>query len=155
MKITRDSILGTTRSGKPVERYLLEGGGLRAAVLTYGGTLQSLWAPDRQGRLRDIVLGCDTVADYQAQDKFLGALIGRYANRIGRGRFVLDGEEYALCCNDRRNHLHGGKKGFDKRIWAAEIQADGLHLRLTSRRVKKDIPALLKAEVAMRWQTAR
>ncbi|MGM9612514.1 MAG: galactose-1-epimerase, partial [Butyricicoccus sp.] len=89
MKITRDSAVGQTRSGKPVERYILEGGGLRAAVLTYGGTLQSLWVPDRQGTLRDIVLGCDTVADYQTQDKFLGALIGRYANRIGRGRFTL------------------------------------------------------------------
>lgn len=148
MKITRDSILGTTRSGKPVEQYLLEGGGLRAAVLTYGGALQSLWAPDRQGRLRDIVLGCDTVADYQAQDKFLGALIGRYANRIGRGRFVLDGEEYALCCNDGRNHLHGGKKGFDKRIWAAEIQADGLHLRLISPAGEEGYPGTLKVEVA-------
>lgn len=147
MKITRDSAFGQTRSGKPVERYILEGGGLRAAVLTYGGILQSLWVPDKQGGLRDIVLGCDTVADYQAQDKFLGALIGRYANRIGRGRFTLNDEEYALYCNDGRNHLHGGKKGFDKRLWAAETQADGLHLRLTSPTGEEGYPGTLKVEV--------
>jgi aldose 1-epimerase len=147
MKIIREGVCGQTRSGKPVERYILEDGGLRAAVLTYGGILQNLWVPDRQGNLRDIVLGCDTVADYQAQDKFLGALIGRYANRIERGRFSLNEETYALYCNDGRNHLHGGKKGFDKRIWDAETQADGLHLRLTSPDGEEGYPGTLKTEV--------
>lgn len=147
MKTYRDGILGQTRAGEPVERYLLEDGGLRMAVLTYGGALQSLWVPDRAGNPVDVALGCDTVEGYEAQDKFLGALIGRYANRIGRGRFTLDGEEYVLYCNDGRNHLHGGKKGFDKRVWEPEIQADGLHLRLTSRDGEEGYPGTLKAEV--------
>lgn len=148
MRIYRDRVLGETQSGEPVERYILEDDGLRAAVLTYGGTLQSLWAPDREGRPRDIVLGCDTVADYEAQDKFLGALIGRYANRIERGRFSLNGESHALYCNDGHNHLHGGRKGFDKRIWEPEIQADGLHLRLKSPGGEEGYPGTLRVEVA-------
>lgn len=147
MYIASEGVIGRSRSGKPVERFVLEGSGLRMAVLTYGGTIQSLWVPDRDGRLVDIVLGCDTVEAYQKQDKFMGALIGRYANRIGGGRFTLNDETYILCPNDGRNHLHGGKKGFDKRIWEPEIQADGLHLRLTSRDGEEGYPGTLRAEV--------
>ncbi len=147
MKTYRESIIGENRAGKQVERYMLEGGGLRAAVLTYGGTLQSLWVPDKQGNMIDIVLGCETIEAYEAQGGFLGALIGRYANRIERGKFVLDGETYRLCRNEGKNHLHGGKKGFDRRIWSPEIQADGLHLRLTSRDGEEGYPGALKVEV--------
>ncbi len=147
MKIYCDGIFGYTQAGKPVQRYILEGSGLRMSVLTYGGTIQNLWVPDRQGRLVDVVLGCDTIEGYEKQDKFLGALIGRYANRIARGRFTLNGQEHTLYCNDGRNHLHGGKKGFDKRLWEPEIQADGLHLRLVSRDGEEGYPGTLKIEV--------
>lgn len=147
MKVYGEGICGQTQAGKPVERYMLECGALRAAVLTYGGTLQSLWVPDKNGNPVDIVLGCPTVAGYEQQNKFLGALIGRYANRIGGGKFTLNGETYTLFCNNGRNHLHGGQKGFDKRLWEPEIQADGLHLRLTSCDGEEGYPGNLQVEV--------
>ena len=147
MKIASEGIFGYTQAGEPVERFALEGDGLRMAVLTYGGVIQSLWVPGRDGQMVDVALGCDTLDAYERQDKFLGALIGRYANRIGLGRFTLNSTPYVLCCNDGRNHLHGGKRGFDKRVWSPEIQADGLHLRLTSPDGEEGYPGTLKVEV--------
>lgn len=117
--VTKKSF-GTTSSGAPVEIYTLENAnGMQAAIMTYGGTVVRLTAPDRNGKFEDIVLGCDDVAGYQKQTAFFGALIGRYGNRIGHARFKLDGVEYKLPANDNGNTLHGGPEGFDKRIWHA------------------------------------
>ena len=100
---------GTTHDGRPVERYTLTDGAFSAAVLTLGGVLQSLIVPDRNGVPTDVVLGFDTAADYQAQDCYIGALLGRCANRIAEGRVTLGGRQYQLACNDSGvNHLHGG-----------------------------------------------
>lgn len=89
-------------------------------ILTYGGAVRSLVVPDRNGNPVDVALGFDTLEDYRAQDKYIGALVGRYANRIGRARFSLNGVEYKLAANDGENSLHGGSVGFDKQVWTVE-----------------------------------
>lgn len=91
--------------------------GVSARVLTYGATLQSLMAPGRNGKVADVVLGYDDVQTYEAKPNFFGVTVGRYANRIAKGRFTLDGKAYQLAQNNLGNSLHGGVKGFDKRNW--------------------------------------
>src|SRR5215813_571861 len=110
---------GTT-GGKPVDIYTLTNSkGVEARIMTYGGTVVSLEVPDRKGKLGDVVLGYDSLADYERSTFYFGALIGRYGNRIARGRFSIDGKEYSLATNNGANHLHGGVKGFDKVVWTA------------------------------------
>ena len=125
---------GNTATGEPVVLYTLSGsGGMTAAITTYGGAVVSLTAPDRDGNFADVLLGFDTVAGYERDTAFLGAIIGRYGNRIGKAAFSLDGETYTLPGNDNGNCLHGGSHGFDTRIWAAEPidGSDGPALKLT------------------------
>jgi aldose 1-epimerase len=104
----------------PVDLYtLVNDSGMEIKITNYGGTIVSILTPDRTGVLADIVLGFDTLAGYMQAQPFLGALIGRYANRIAQGRFTLNGVDYSLAQNDDPNHLHGGLKGFHKVIWQA------------------------------------
>ncbi len=127
---------GKTEDGKNVDLYTLTNtNGLKAEIITYGGIVTSLQVPDRNGKFADIVLGCDNVNDYAKKSPYFGALIGRYGNRIAKGKFTLDGVEYTLATNDGQNHLHGGIKGFDKVVWNAEpMQTDkGPALKLTYR----------------------
>lgn len=113
---------GKTPDGEAVHLYTLTNAhGLRARVATWGATLISLETPDRDGHLADIVLGFDSLEGYLAGSPYFGSTVGRYANRIAKGKFTLDGVEYALATNNPPNHLHGGVKGFDKRVWTAEI----------------------------------
>ena len=121
---TKNRIFGHMPDGTAVEEIALSGGGLSCGVITYGGALRTLTVPDRAGRPVDVVLGLDTLEDYRAQDKFLGALVGRYANRIGGSRFTLEGRTYPLPANDGANHLHGGPEGFDKKVWTIREQTD-------------------------------
>ena len=137
---------GITKSGNAVTRYLLEDGPLSVSILDYGGTVQALTVPDRTGKPADIVLGMDTVRGYEVQDKFLGALVGRCANRIARGRFSLHGRDYVLRCNDGPNHLHGGL-GFDKRMWQAAPTGSSLELRLHSADGDEGYPGNLDIQV--------
>jgi aldose 1-epimerase len=112
---------GSMPDGTPVERIaLVNASGLRMDVLSYGGVIQSLFVPDRSGIMADVVLGYDTLEQYRDDRSYFGALIGRYANRIRRGRFTLDGREYTLACNEGVNHLHGGIRGFNRVVWAVE-----------------------------------
>lgn len=112
---------GTAPDGQAVELYTLtNASGLRARIMTYGGTIISLEVPDRTGKLDDVVLGFETLAQYVKDSPKFGCVCGRYANRIGKARFVLDGVEYTLAKNVGKNHLHGGVKGFDKMVWQAE-----------------------------------
>lgn len=111
---------GQMPDGAPVEEITLRDGALTCKIITYGGAVRSLTVPDRDGNPVDVVLGFDTLEDYRAQDKYIGALVGRYANRVGGARFTLDGVEYALAANDGENSLHGGNVGFDKRVWTVE-----------------------------------
>lgn len=116
---------GTLADGRPVEAVVLSNAnGVSARVMTLGATLQSLKAPDRDGRIDDIVLGYDDAATYLENPQYFGASVGRYANRIAGGRFTLDGETYQLELNDGDNTLHGGVMGFDKRMWRiAEVES--------------------------------
>jgi len=125
-KITKADF-GKLPDGTAIQIYTLTNPqGIEARITNYGGILVSLTVPDRQGRKADVVLGFDTLAGYLANPgPFLGALIGRYANRIGGARFTLDGVEYHLEKNNGANSLHGGAHGFDKRVWTARELPDG------------------------------
>lgn len=112
------SAAGTLKDGTAVEALTLVGAnGVSARVLTYGATLQSLIAPDRDGNKADVVLGYDDLADYVDHPNYFGVTVGRYANRIAGGTFTLDGKKFQLPLNDKTNSLHGGSKGFDKQVW--------------------------------------
>ncbi|HYG82099.1 MAG TPA: hypothetical protein VD861_16995, partial [Pyrinomonadaceae bacterium] len=110
-----------TADGKQVSIYTLTNRrGAEARITNYGGIVVSLRVPDRKGQMDDIVLGFDTLDEYVAGNPpYFGAIIGRYANRIAKGRFTLNGVEYKLAVNNDPNHLHGGVKGFDKVVWSA------------------------------------
>jgi len=112
---------GKTPEGREVNLYTLTNtNGLRAKITNYGAILVSLEVPDRDGNLADITLGFDALDGYLAGSPYFGATVGRYANRIGKAKFVLDGVEYELAANNGENHLHGGIKGFDKVVWKPE-----------------------------------
>jgi aldose 1-epimerase len=112
---------GQTPDGTAVEIYALTNDkGLRAHIMTYGATLVSLEVPDRTGKLGDIVLGYEALDGYIKNSPYFGSIVGRYGNRIAKGRFTLDGATYQLATNNGENHLHGGIKGFDKVVWKAE-----------------------------------
>jgi aldose 1-epimerase len=146
---------GVTPDGIVVDRYVLSNAsGIEVAVLTYGGIVQQLWAPDRDGRQANVVLGLATLDDYLAHGgHYFGAIVGRYANRIARGRFTLDGVAYELPLNDGPNSLHGGTAGFDKRVWQAAVRSPTggsvrLELRYTSPDGEMGYPGTLCVEVA-------
>jgi aldose 1-epimerase len=108
-------------AGTPVEQFTLtNANGIEVRATNYGGIITSLKTPDRTGALGDIVLGFESIDGYLGDHPFFGAIIGRYGNRIAKGRFTIDGTEYKLATNNGPNHLHGGNKGFDKVIWKAE-----------------------------------
>jgi aldose 1-epimerase len=120
--------------GQPVEIYTLKNSqGAEAKIMTYGGIVQSLKMPDREGNFSDVVLGFDNVHDYVKDSPYFGALIGRYGNRIGDAKFTLEGKTYTLAPNNNGNTLHGGLKGFDKVIWTvekADVTSNGPELKL-------------------------
>jgi aldose 1-epimerase len=112
---------GRLPDGTPVELYTLNNShGLRARIMTYGAIVVSLEVPDRDGSLADITLGYDSLDGYLETTPYFGAVVGRYGSRIAKAKFTLDGVEYTLAANNGENHLHGGLKGFDKVMWAAE-----------------------------------
>ena len=118
--ITRTAF-GTTADGTAVDLFTLTNArGVEVRAMTYGATIVSLRTPDRGGHLGDIVLGYPALAGNLAQSPYFGAVVGRYGNRIAKGRFSLDGKAYQLATNNGPNHLHGGVKGFDKVVWSAE-----------------------------------
>lgn len=109
---------GRLKDGTAVEAITLSNAnGVSARILTYGATLQSLMAPGRDRARADVVLGYDDLASYENRSNYFGVTVGRFANRIGGGRFSLDGQTYQLTQNDKANSLHGGTKGFDKHVW--------------------------------------
>lgn len=120
------SSAGNLRDGTRVEGVTLRNAaGVSARIIAYGATLQSLIAPDRNGRGADIVLGHDTAAEYEAKQDFFGVTVGRFANRIAKGRFTLDGQTYQLPVNNGVNTLHGGGNGFDRQLWKVESVGSG------------------------------
>jgi aldose 1-epimerase len=143
---------GQTRDGQAVDIYTLKNRrGAEAQVTTYGGAVVSLKVPDRGGRVDDVVLGFDDIEGYQKTTTYVGSLVGRYANRIARGRFTLNGREYTLATNNGENHLHGGVRGFDKVVWKARpLAARGgpaLELTYLSRDGEEGYPGNLTVRV--------
>ena len=143
----KNSAFGKTSEGKRVSCWTLTNeNGMSAEILTYGGTLRALHVPVG-GVTRDVVLGFDGLAGYEAQTAYIGALVGRVANRIGSARFALDGREYRLSANSGPNCLHGGTHGFDKKNWAAELADGALTLSYVSPDGEEGFPGTLTVRV--------
>ena len=111
---------GTLADGRPVDLYVLRSAQVELSVISYGAIVTSVRTPCRRGRMANVVLGYDTVTPYLSDDAYLGAVIGRYANRIAHGRFQLNGATYQLETNDGVHHLHGGTQGFGRQLWCGE-----------------------------------
>lgn len=141
-----------TPDGQSVDLVTLRNqAGLEVRIVTYGATILSLKTPDRAGALDDIALGFDTFAPYVDKSPYFGAVVGRYGNRIAKGKFTLDGHTYTLATNNGANHLHGGVKGFDKKVWKADTfqNASGVGVKLsyTSADGEEGYPGTLAADV--------
>ena len=116
---------GNTKDGRKVTLYSLKAGEYRADILDLGATLQALYVPDKNGEKQDVVLGFETPDAYLNPDNgYMGATVGRFANRIRKGHFSLNGQEYQLACNNGPNHLHGGLCGFSAKLFSARILSD-------------------------------
>jgi aldose 1-epimerase len=155
MGISRESF-GQTRDGREVELFVLENAaGIRVRVMTFGGALVSAEVPDRTGRLADVILGFDRLDGYQRADNpYFGATCGRYANRIAKGSFSLDGTAYSLAGNNGPNALHGGLTGFDKRVWEADIDGETVRMALTSPDGEEGYPGTLQVSLGYRLDEA-
>ncbi|MFE0367366.1 aldose epimerase family protein [Streptomyces tendae] len=141
-------LFGTLSDGTPVHRWTLERSGVRVRVLSYGGIVQSAEVPDRDGHAADVVLGFADLDGYLAHpEPYFGALVGRYANRIAGGRFPLDGRTYALAPNEGPNTLHGGARGFDKRVWDVSAVEEGVRLSRISPHGEEGFPGRLEMSV--------
>jgi aldose 1-epimerase len=147
----RKSAFGKLPDGTAVTLYTLtNANGLTAKVATYGTIITELHVPDRDGKPGDIVLGFDNLAQYLKGHPYFGCTVGRVANRIAKGRFMLDGKTYALAINNGPNHLHGGLKGFDKVVWKAEPRAGAaVKFTYTSRAGEEGYPGTLTVAVTM------
>ncbi len=150
---------GTTPEGENVDMYSLKNAnGMQIDVITYGGIITNWTAPDKDGVYEDIVLGYDSLSQYIASNPFFGALIGRYGNRIAKGKFSIDGTEYTLATNNDPNHLHGGEKGYDKVVWTAaepvvDSNAVSLKLSYLSKDMEEGYPGNLTIEVTYTLNT--
>jgi len=141
---------GILPDGQSVEVITLDNtGGMQLRVITYGCVIVGLRAPDRHGRVANVVLGYDTLERYVAESPYYGAVIGRYANRIAHARFSIDGRPYHVGANEPPHHLHGGFKGFDKRVWDAEVMGNrsGIVFRRRSPAGEEGYPGNLDAQV--------
>ncbi|MFD4763200.1 aldose epimerase family protein [Streptomyces sp. NPDC058439] len=142
--VIRADEFGTLADGAVVHRWTLERGGTRVRVLTYGGIVQSVEVPGRNGARAGVALGLPDLAGYETfTGPYFGALVGRYANRIGGACFKLDGRTHRVTRNEGRNHVHGGARGFDKRVWEAREVADGVRLSLVSEDGEEGFPGRL------------
>jgi aldose 1-epimerase len=132
--VTQKTVFGKMSDGTAVDLYTLKNkNGMEAKITNYGGIVVSITVPDRHGKFGDVALGYDSLSSYIANNPFFGCLVGRYGNRIAKGKFKLDGVEYKLAVNNAPNHLHGGIKGFDKVVWKAEpvSEKNGVGLKLS------------------------
>jgi aldose 1-epimerase len=146
------SLFGSLADGRRVEQFLVASGGrLEVRAISFGAILVSIRTVDVRGRMADVVLGFDTLDGYVNQTAYFGAIVGRHANRIARGRFVLDGRRHQLNVNDGPNHLHGGPGGFDKQLWDATpistADGDGVLFTRTSPDGEEHYPGALQASV--------
>ena len=133
--------------GREITEYILDNGVIQAHILNYGGIIQSLFVPDKNGEKHDVVLGYDNAFGYQSNGGYLGAFIGRVGNRIKDCKFTLNGETYKLFANDGKNSLHGGKNGFDKKLFNGEIVGDTLVLTALSEDGEEGYPGNMQIKV--------
>jgi aldose 1-epimerase len=149
-------VFGKTAGGQTVDLYTLTNAhGAEVAIMNYGGTVVSLKVPDAKGVMADVILGPKNFEGYPKQTAFFGALIGRYGNRIGNGRFTLDGVTYKLPQNDGKNTLHGGPKGFDKAMWDIKEAGDSaLDVSYLSKDGEEGFPGNLRVKVTYTWTDA-
>jgi aldose 1-epimerase len=120
---------------------------MEVKIITYGGIITSIRVPDRDGNMANVTLGFDNFKDYETRNAYFGTITGRYANRIAKGKFTLNGKEYTLALNDGTNTLHGGMSGFDKQVWASIRNADGLKLTYRSVDGEEGYPGNLDVKV--------
>lgn len=145
--VTKSSF-GTTPEGKAVEIYTLKSPAVEARIMTYGARIVSIQTPDRNGKRADIVLGHPDLQGYIDDGKtYFGAVVGRYGNRINKGQFSLEGKPYQITLNNNGNMLHGGKVGFDQRVWQAKELPDGVEMTLVSPDGDQGFPGELTAHV--------
>lgn len=150
------AVFGQMPDGRDVHLFTLHNpSGMTVKITNYGGYIVSWTAPDKRGKLENIVLGLPALSDYLQRSSSLGPIIGRYANRIAGGKFTLDGTDYTLATNTSGNHIHGGRVGFDKKLWDA-TPVDGpepaLKLRYTSPDGEEGYPGTLSVEVTYTLQ---
>lgn len=141
---------GLTHHAEPVTCWQLSSPSLRVELLDYGATIRALWVRDRDGQWRDVVLGYDTLREYESRDGYLGACVGRVCNRLGGAAFTLNGQRYSLARNDGPHHLHGGLRGFDKYVWQAESGPDFLRFSRTSPDGEEGYPGTLRVSLTYR-----
>ena len=146
------TIFGKIEDGTVINLFTLKNAkGTTATIMEYGATLQGLWVPDKTGKLGDVVLGFDGLEGYLGPHPYFGGTIGRFANRIAKGKFTLDGKEFSTALNDGPNSLHGGKEGFNRKVWNGEIvkrpQAASVRLTYTSADGEEGFPGTLKVTV--------
>lgn len=156
----RQSAFGRTGDGQEITRFTLQGvGGMRLDVLDYGAIVHGLHVPDRHGRVVDVVLGYDDLSSYERDPFYLGAAIGRYANRIRGATFTLDGRTYSLSANDGPHHLHGGLRGFGKVVWRThpfeESDTVGVTLEYTSTDGEEGYPGNLAVRITYALSAAK
>lgn len=152
MTITKRTF-GTLCDGTQVSCWTLTGeNGLRAEILDYGVIIRSLIVPDKNGDPVDVVLGYDTLEEYVSDNSYLGAMIGRFANRIKGASFQLNGKTYDLYANDGPNHSHGGKRGFNSYVWDARQEGDTVVFSRTSPDGEEGYPGNLDVSVTIGWQ---
>jgi len=137
--------------GKEIYQFIISGKNITVKIINFGGIVTSIRVPDRNGNMEDVVLGFDSLQNYINEHPYFGCLVGRYGNRIAKGRFELDGNSYLLATNNGENHLHGGIKGFDKKIWDAKEYRDGdeagIELSYTSPDGEEGYPGELRVRV--------
>lgn len=139
---------GVLPDGRRADLFLLDGGeGVCASVTNYGGILTSLTAPDRRGTPGEVCLGLSGLDEYAGRRNFFGAIVGRCANRIRNGQFILDGAVHRLWTNEKGVHLHGGEEGFNRKVWSAETERDGVRLEYDSPDGEENYPGNLRVTV--------
>ena len=140
---------GQTPAGESVTLYTLKNAkGMEVHIMNYGGIIQKILTPDRNGKVEDVVLGFETLQEYIKDTPYFGAIVGRFGNRIANGKFTLDGKEYTLAAQNNGQHLHGGLIGFDKKVWKVEAaSAQSLSLSYVSKDMEEGFPGNLSVKM--------
>ena len=147
---------GTLQSGETVQQYRMANRhGASVAIIDYGAIITHIIVPDGTGKMADVVLGYDNLQSYVSDGSYFGAVVGRYANRIAKGKFQLNGKDYRLDKNNHENHLHGGIEGFNKKLWSAAVNQQDSFAEVTMRLVSPDgdqgYPGEVNAAVTYRF----